>query len=151
MTIGDETYSPSDLYLDEKAVVTLPMMPSFQMQTNIFRQRSLQAIRKAQLAVLFIHTMTARSVLPGSTVQRQPLHRYLQKMVQITKLQAVRILPMQQNRNLFHSRQREKASETYKSNLYCCRSWCSGSPDRSCCDLVYDPEKAGRRTDACSS
>lgn len=96
VTIGDETYSPSDLYLDEKAVVTLPMMPSFQMQTNIFRQRSLQAIRKAQLPVLFIHTMTVRSVLPGSTVQRQPLHRYLQKMVQITKLQAVRILPMQQ-------------------------------------------------------
>ena len=24
VTIGDETYSPSDLYLDEKAVVTLP-------------------------------------------------------------------------------------------------------------------------------
>lgn len=96
MTIGDETYSPSDLYLDEKAVVTLPNDAQFSDADKYLQTEIPASHPEGAVAVLFIHTMTVRSVLPGSTVQRQPLHRYLQKMVQITKLQAVRILPMQQ-------------------------------------------------------
>ena len=62
------------------------MMPSFPMQTSIFRQKYLQLIRKGAVApVSFIHTMTVRSVLPGCTVPRQFLQ--LQRQMKAVKVQ----------------------------------------------------------------
>ena len=88
VTIGDETYSPSDLYLDEKAVVTLPNDAQFSdadkyLQTD---QIPREAIRKAQLAVLFASSADRRrSGVAWVTAVKGSLCQNIRKMVQICR------------------------------------------------------------------
>ncbi len=152
VTIGDETYSPSDLYLDEKAVVTLPNDAQFSdadkyLQTEIPAShpegavgRIIYTYNDRQIGVAWVYSTKAASAPVSAEDGTDNETAGSENTTDAAKTGTSSTADKE-----------KKPLKLTKSNLYCCRSWCSGSPDRSCCDLVYDPEKAGRRTDACSS
>lgn len=61
MTIGDETYSPSDLYLDEKAVVTLPNDAQFS-DADKYLQTEIPASHPEGAVARIIYTYNDRQI-----------------------------------------------------------------------------------------
>lgn len=61
VTIGDETYSPSDLYLDEKAVVTLPNDAQFS-DADKYLQTEIPASHPEGAVVRIIYTYNDRQI-----------------------------------------------------------------------------------------
>lgn len=61
VTIGDETYSPSDLYLDEKAVVTLPNDAQFS-DADKYLQTEIPASHPEGAVARIIHTYNDRQI-----------------------------------------------------------------------------------------